>query len=84
MFNAIDTVERLSKGQNTWALLSLRMPSPMFDMGTISLNATNEIVLFGGFKEGAVDQVIIYKTDAGSEGEFARAYNGPERSQTKL
>jgi len=53
--NAIDTVERLSKGQNTWALLSIRLPSPIFDMGTISLNATNEIVLFGGFKEGAVD-----------------------------
>lgn len=55
MFNAIDSVERLSKGQNTWALLSIKMPSPMFDMGTVSLNATNEIILFGGFKEGAVD-----------------------------
>ena len=82
MFNAIDSVERLSKGQNTWALLTIKMPSPMFDMGTVSLNATNEILLFGGFKEGAVDQVVIYKTDAGSEGEFQRAYSGPV--QTKL
>jgi len=56
----------------------------MFDMGTVPLNATNEVLLFGGFKEGAVDQVIIYKTDAGPEGEFQRLNHGPGNSATKL
>ena len=54
MFDAIDSIERLSKGQNTWQLLTIRLPTPMFDMGTFPLNG-KDILLYGGFKDGPVD-----------------------------
>jgi len=51
-FDPLDSIERLSKGQNTWALLSVRLPTPTHDMGTHALKDT--ILLFGGFRDGTV------------------------------
>ena len=31
----LDTIERLSKGQNQWQILHLRLPRPIFDLCSI-------------------------------------------------
>jgi hypothetical protein len=69
-FAAIDSIERLSKGQNTWQLLSVRLPTPIYDMGTHSM--PNEIILFGGFRDGSLSQMALYRPDQGTDGEFSR------------
>lgn len=62
------SIERLSKGQNNWQLLDLKMPKTIFDLGAMQITS-NELVLFGGFDSGAKDDVFIYKT-APDDGSF--------------
>ena len=69
-YQPADTIETLSKGQNTWRLLAVRMPYPIFDIGSFQLN-DSELVLFGGFNEGPLDKVLFFRVMAGTvEGEF--------------
>lgn len=64
------TIERLSKGQNQWQILNLKLPQAQFDTGCLQIN-NNEIILFGGFSEGPIDSVYTYKnTNPKEEGEF--------------
>jgi len=62
-------IERLSKGQNNWQLLDIKLPVPCFDLGAFQIDQ-DEVMLFGGFNEGPVKRVLYYKTAAGQEGEF--------------
>ena len=55
------SIERLSKGQNNWQLLELKMPKTIFDLGALQITS-NEVLLFGGFDSGAKDDCYIYKT----------------------
>lgn len=60
-FEACKSIERLSKGQNHWQLLSVQIPSERFDLGTFAYNQ-NQIILFGGFNEGPKNTVYTYRT----------------------
>lgn len=62
-------IERLSKGQNNWQLLDIKLPVPCFDLGAFQIDQ-DEVMLFGGFNEGPVKRVLYYKTAVGQEGEF--------------
>lgn len=65
-------IERLAKGQNTWKILNVKLPSPTFDMGTIELNQ-DEVLIFGGFNDGPLDRVFNYRVKGGinDEGEIS-------------
>jgi len=36
----MDSIERLAKGQNTWQVLTVNLPEPIFDMGTFAIPET--------------------------------------------
>ena len=55
------SIERLSKGQNSWQLLELRLPKAMFDMGALQITQ-NDILIFGGFESGARSEAFLYTT----------------------
>jgi N-acetylneuraminic acid mutarotase len=44
-------VERLSKGQNTWQILELRMPAAVQMVGAHQIDKTDHIVVFGGLTD---------------------------------
>ena len=72
-FMPTSTIERLSKGQNSWQILNLRLPEAQFDLGSMQINSS-EILLFGGFSEGPVSTVHVYKNEnQKEEGEFTQA-----------
>ena len=71
-----DRIESLSKGQNNWKLLEVRLPQPAFDVGSIELPETHEIILYGGFKEQSQSQVYIFKVNPNSpEGQITKQFN---------
>jgi hypothetical protein len=35
IYSPVTTIERLSKGQNSWKILSLRLPDEKFDLGSL-------------------------------------------------
>jgi N-acetylneuraminic acid mutarotase len=55
-----DKIESLSKGQNTWKIMNVKLPQEIFDLGSIEINQS-EIILFGGFNDGALDKVWNFK-----------------------
>jgi len=61
-------IERLSKGQNSWAILGLKMPAPggSCNAACISLNQ-KQIMILGG---SAKLSLVYTNTDAQSEGHF--------------
>jgi N-acetylneuraminic acid mutarotase len=60
----------LSKGQNTWKILNVKLPYATFDIGSFEIN-NNEIILLGGFNDGALDKVLNFKVYPGqAEGEI--------------
>lgn len=62
------SIERLSKGQNNWQLLNLKLPKTNFDLGALQVT-DKEIIIFGGFDGGSRKDVFIYET-APEEGAF--------------
>jgi len=65
-----DKVEVLSKGQNNWRILNVKIPEPIFDIGSFEL-PDNEICLFGGFNgEGATNKAYVFKISNNPEGEI--------------
>ena len=66
---ALTSIERLSKGQNSWLKLSVGLPIPIFDLGAHQIPDSTDIVLFGGYtNSNSSDQVWIYETQ--DEGNF--------------
>ena len=55
------SIERLSKGQNNWQLLNLKIPKKIFDLGAMQINSSS-LILFGGFESGPKDDVYVYNT----------------------
>ena len=55
------SIERLSKGQNNWQLLNLKIPKKIFDLGAMQINS-DSLILFGGFDHGPKDDVFLYQT----------------------
>ena len=53
------SIERLSKGQNQWQLLDLKMPAQTFDMGVLQIS-NEDILVFGGFDGGAKKEAYKY------------------------
>lgn len=68
--NPTASIERLSKGQNNWQLLELKLPTTNFDLGCLQTGA-NEVMVFGGFCEGAKKETFIYDVTSG-DGSFKR------------
>ena len=62
------SIERLSKGQNNWELLTVQLPEALMDIGAHQLPAANIIMLFGGSSENLVKNVHFYITEG--EGRF--------------
>ncbi len=75
-YQPTDKIESLSKGQNTWKILNVKLPFPTFDIGSFELNQT-EILLFGGFNDGSLDKVLSFKiaSAATAEGEIQTLHN---------
>ena len=72
-FMPTSTIERLSKGQNSWQILNLRLPEASFDIGSMQINQ-NEILLFGGFSDAPIQKVWTYTHESSNaEGEFNKA-----------
>lgn len=70
--DALNSIERLSKGQNQWQKLGVALPMPSFDLGAHQLPSSTDILVFGGYSEGsALSDVWIYKTEG--EGRFEGA-----------
>lgn len=68
-YQPTDKIESLSKGQNTWKILQVKLPSLTFDIGSFEFSH-DEIVLFGGFSDGPLDKVLFFKiTNIGGQGE---------------
>ena len=67
------SIERLSKGQNNWQLLNLKIPRKIFDLGAMQINSSS-LILFGGFESGPKDEVFVYHTgpDDGSFDEIEK------------
>ena len=71
-FTPCNTIERLSKGQNSWSILDLKLPHPRFDVGSMQVNHS-QIMVFGGFSEAPASEVWIYSNEnPKEEGEFTR------------
>lgn len=69
-FTPTSVIESLSKGQNNWKVLNVKLPQPIFDIGSFEIN-NSEIVLYGGFNDGALDKVHFFKIQQTSaEGEI--------------
>lgn len=63
-YQPTEKIESLSKGQNSWKILNVKLPSAAFDVGSIEFSSS-EIILFGGFNEGALDKVLLFKINQG-------------------
>jgi hypothetical protein len=74
MMQTSKKIERLSKGQNSWQILDLKLPASMMDLGAFQIE-NDEVMLYGGFNDGASKSVWFYRTAVGNEGEF---YEGKE------
>ena len=60
----------MSKGQNTWKILNVKLPYATFDIGSFEISS-NEILIFGGFNEGSLDKVMTFKILTGqAEGDI--------------
>ena len=42
-------------------MLDLILPLPCFDVGSFEVTIGKEIILFGGFSDGPIDKVMLYK-----------------------
>lgn len=69
MLSPSNSIERLSKGQNNWQKLEVKMPTHNFDLGAFQIS-DKEIVVFGGFSEGSQKSAHIYETGLPGEGSF--------------
>ena len=68
----ISTIERLSKGQNSWQILNLRLSTPVFNIGCLSLNA-NQVILYGGHSDSTQNKIYTYTNmDPQQEGTIAQ------------
>jgi hypothetical protein len=48
-YNLSNKIERLSKGQNHWQVLSVVLPEACSDMGSLQIPGSEDILIFGGF-----------------------------------
>eukprot|EP00347_Sterkiella_histriomuscorum_P016679 403352271 len=62
-FVSTDRIESLSKGQNTWKILEVKLPKQLFDMGSIELIESHEILLFGGFTDQPESTVYSFRVN---------------------
>jgi hypothetical protein len=49
--------------------MDIKLPAPAFDMGSFQID-NDQVMLYGGFNDGATKQVWFYKTHVSDQGEF--------------